>query len=154
MDFPVVPYGAPIKANWGIELAGYRFQRAYLARKYQGPETATQLWTVDELSQSTYPVGAKLTDHFEVLERTSTEVVVRAGDSPRNAGPRASDGLFVISAEIDKERNEAVLGLKSCFFNGVDKTQGVQGPMPGWVEELHQWYARLWMVTGAARVTR
>ncbi|KAK0667480.1 hypothetical protein QBC41DRAFT_228406 [Cercophora samala] len=132
---------------------GYRFQRAYLARKYQGPATATQLWTADQLSKSTYEPGTQLTDHFEVVEKTPTEIVVRCGDTPRNPGPRDSDGLFVISASVDKARGEVVLGLKSCFFNGNSRVEGIQGPMPGWMEELHRWYSRLWLVTGSWRVT-
>ncbi|KAK4198847.1 hypothetical protein QBC40DRAFT_229268 [Triangularia verruculosa] len=132
---------------------GYRFQRAYLARKYQGPATASQLWTTDQLSKSTYEPGTQLTDHFEVVEKTPTEIVVRCGDTPRNAGPRDSDGLFVISASVDKARGEVVLGLKSCLFNGNTRVEGIQGPMPGWMEELHRWYARLWLVTGSWKVT-
>jgi hypothetical protein len=109
---------------------------------------------VEELARSDYEVGTKLNDHFEVVERTPTEIVVRCGDTPRNPGPRPSDGLFVISAEIDEKRGEAVLGLKSCFFNGATKMPGPRGPMPPLTEHLHRWYARLWMVTGASKVTR
>jgi hypothetical protein len=132
---------------------GYRFQRAYLARKYQGPATSSQLWTVDQLARSTYEPGTQLTDHFEVVEKTPSEIVVRCGDSPRNPSPRDSDGLFVISAAIDRERGEAVLGLKSCFFISSRRMEGVQGPMPGWMEVLHRWYSRIWIETGSWRVT-
>ncbi|KAK3937145.1 hypothetical protein QBC46DRAFT_393370 [Diplogelasinospora grovesii] len=133
---------------------GYKPQRAYLARKYQGPATASQLWTSEQLSKSTYERGTQITDHFEVVEKTPTDIVVRCGDTPRNPNPRDSDGLFVISAEVDKQRNEAVLALKSCFFNSGRKVEGIQGPTPGWMEEAHRWYTRLWMATGAWRVTR
>jgi len=135
-------------------LLGNRFQRAYLARKYQGPATASQLWTVDQLSSSTYEVGTELIDHFEVVEKTPTQIVVRCGDTPRNQGPRDSDGLFVISAYVDESRKEAVLELKSCFFTSSSRVEGIQGPMPGWMEYLHRWYTRLWMATGSSRVTR
>ncbi|KAM7191649.1 hypothetical protein V8F33_008745 [Rhypophila sp. PSN 637] len=133
---------------------GYRFQRSYLARKYQGPATAGQLWTVDQLSQSEYEPGTQLTDHFEVVEKTPTEIVVRCGDTPRNQGNRASDGLFVISATIDEKHGEAVLGVKSCFFNSEKKVEGIQGPMPGFIEELHRWYSRVLLTSAAWRVTR
>ncbi|KAB5536214.1 hypothetical protein GE09DRAFT_1006416 [Coniochaeta sp. 2T2.1] len=133
---------------------GYRFQRAFLARKYHSPTTSSQLWTVPQLEQSTYEVGEQITDHFEVVDKTPQEITVRCGDSPRNAEPRDSDGLFVISAEIDRERGEAVLGLKSCLFVSGRKIEGIQGPMPGWMEVLHTWYARLWLETGAWRVKR
>ncbi|KAK3313253.1 hypothetical protein B0H66DRAFT_389174 [Apodospora peruviana] len=133
---------------------GYRFQRAYLARKYQGPATTGQLWTTEQLSKSTYEPGTQLTDHFEVVEKTPTEIIIRCGDTPRSQGPRGSDGLFVISAALDRERGEAVLGLKSCFFTSERKVEGIQGPMPGWMELLHRWYSRVWMTTGTWRVTR
>ncbi|KAK4154330.1 hypothetical protein C8A00DRAFT_42917 [Chaetomidium leptoderma] len=133
---------------------GYRFQRAYLARKYHGPATAGQLWTVDQLSRSTYEPGTQLTDHFEVVEKTSSEIVVRCGDSPRNSSPRDSDGLFVISAAVDRERDEVVLGLKSCLFTSSRRIEGILGPMPGWMEVMHRWYSRLWIETGSWKVTR
>jgi len=95
-----------------------------------------------------------LTDHFEVVEKTPTEIIVRCGDTPRNQGNRASDGLFVISATIDEKNGEAVLGLKSCFFTSEKKVEGIQGPMPGWIEELHRWYSRVWMTTGSWNITR
>lgn len=135
-------------------MLGYRFQRAYLARKYHGPATSAQLWTVDQLSGSTYEPGTQLTDHFEVVEKTPSEIVVRCGDTPRNPDPRDSDGLFVISAVVDRERGEAVLGLKSCFFNSSRKVEAIQGPMPGWMELAHRWYSRLWIETGSWRITR
>ncbi|EAQ83180.1 hypothetical protein CHGG_09584 [Chaetomium globosum CBS 148.51] len=130
---------------------GYRFQRAYLARKYHGPATASQLWTVNQLARSAYEPGTQLTDHFEVVEKTPSEVVVRCGDSPRNPNPRDSDGLFSIGAAVDRERGEAVLKLTSCLFISNNKVEGIQGPMPGWMEMLHRWYARLWMETGSWR---
>lgn len=79
---------------------------------------------------------------------------MRCGDTPRNGGPRDSDGLFIISAEIDRERGEAVLGLKSCFFTSARKVEGIAGPMPAWMEELHAWYSRLWLATGSWKVMR
>ncbi|KAK3689666.1 hypothetical protein B0T22DRAFT_176571 [Podospora appendiculata] len=132
----------------------FRIQRAYLARKYQGTATAIQLWTVDQLSSSTYEPGTQLTDHFEVLDKTPTETILRAGDSPRNSGPRGSDGLLVISAVIDQERREVVLGLKSCFFGSDRKVEDSQGPMPRWMEEMHRWYSRLLITAASWRVTR
>lgn len=133
---------------------GYRIQRALLARKYLGPETSSQLWTVPQLEQSTYEVGTVITDHFEVVDKTPTEIAVRCGDTPRNPAPRDSDGLFIISAEIDRERGEAVLGLKSCFFVSSRKIEGIQGPMPGPIEVLHTWYSRVMAETASWRLKR
>jgi hypothetical protein len=135
-------------------LIGYTIQRLYLARKYRGPETSRQLWTVPELKSSNYNTGTQVTDHFEVVNRTPAEITVRAGDSPRKAGPRDSDGLFVISAKVDKAAGVVELGLKSCFFTSGQKVESVNGPMPRWMEELHQWYSRIWMASASKWVTR
>ncbi|KAK3984251.1 hypothetical protein QBC44DRAFT_337336 [Cladorrhinum sp. PSN332] len=132
-------------------LPGYGIQRAYLARKYRNPETSNQLWTADQLNNSKYDPKTVVTDHFEVVAKTPTEIVVRCGDTPRNQSPRESDGLFVISATVDKAREEVVFGLKSCFFNSSKKVEGIQGPMPGWIEELHRWYSRILLETGSWR---
>lgn len=107
-----------------------------------------------QLEQSTYEVGTQITDHFEVVDKTPTQITVRCGDTPRNQAPRDSDGLFIISATIDRDRQEAVLALKSCFFVSARRIEGIQGPMPYWMEVLHTWYSRLWLETGSWRVMR
>ncbi|CAM1501463.1 Fc.00g034470.m01.CDS01 [Cosmosporella sp. VM-42] len=133
---------------------GFTIQRQYLDYKYRGPETAHQLWSQEQLSQSSYERGTCITDHFEVVEKTPNAITVRCGDSPRNQELRASDGLFIISATIDEKRGEVELGLKSCLFSSKGKVSGFKGPMPPWMEELHQWYARIWAETGSRRLLK
>lgn len=133
---------------------GFVIQRKYLDRKWRGPETAHQLWTNEQLATSTYDKGTQITDHFEVLERTPTAVTIRCGDSPRNQGLRPSDGLFIIGARVDKERQEVELTLKSCLYSSEGTVQGFKGPMPPRIEELHQWYARLWSETGSWKLLK
>lgn len=133
---------------------GYRSQRRILANKYQA-ETPDHLWSPRDLATSTYEPGTRITDHFEVVEKTPSAITVRCGDSPvRNPGPRESDGLFVMYAEVDKERGEVELGLKSCFFDSKNKHDGILGPMPKYMEKAHQWYSRLWMVSASRWVTK
>ncbi|EFW99361.1 FAD linked oxidase [Grosmannia clavigera kw1407] len=133
---------------------GYAIQRKFLDSKYRGPETASQLWDTEELAASTYDKGTVITDHFEVVEKTPTSITVRCGDSPRNKGPRASDGLFVISATMDKPREEVELRLKSVLFQSEGNVVGTKGPMSPWIEELHQWYARLWSETASWKLRK
>ncbi|KAL4724325.1 hypothetical protein ACLX1H_008938 [Fusarium chlamydosporum] len=133
---------------------GYAIQRRYLSLKYRGPETETQLWDPEQLSTSTYDRGTAITDHFEVVEKTPTSITVRCGDSPRNQPLRPSDGLFQISATIDKTHEEVELRLKSILFSSEGKIAGNKGPMPGWMVELHQWYARIWAETGSWRLLK
>lgn len=140
--------------NIANESIGYEIQRRYLHRKWYSPETSSQLWTRDQLAASAYEPGSQVTDHFEVVERTPSEIIIRCGDSPRNQGPRPSDGLFAIGATIDHDAQVAHLTLKSCFFRTDSKIDSDKGPMPSWIENLHQWYARIWMVSGSRRVMR
>jgi len=133
---------------------GFAVQRKYLDLKYRGPETAKQLWTNEELAQSNYDKGTCIADHFEVVEKTPTAITVRCGDSPRKQDPRASDGLFIISATVDKQREEVELRLKTCLFSSEGTIQGTKGPMPAWMEEMHQWYARIWSETGSWRLLK
>lgn len=133
---------------------GFAIQRRYLDFKWRSPETAQQLWTNEQLATSTYEKGTCITDHFEVLEKTPTAITVRCGDSPRNQPLRPSDGLFVISAKVDKEREEVELQLKSCLYSSKGSISGFKGPMPPWMEELHQWYARIWSETGSWRLLK
>lgn len=49
---------------------GFWYQRRYLQKKYRAlPGREEQLWDRHQLGVSDYPVGTKLVDHFEVVER-------------------------------------------------------------------------------------
>ncbi|KIH87974.1 hypothetical protein SPBR_05274 [Sporothrix brasiliensis 5110] len=133
---------------------GFAIQRKYLEYKYRGPETATQLWDTEQLQTSTYDKGTQLVDHFEVLEKTPTSITVRAGDTPRTKGPRASDGIFIISATVDKAHEQVELSLKSVFFSSEGKIAGNKSPMPPWIEELHQWYSRIMSETASWKLLK
>lgn len=133
---------------------GFAVQRQYLDFKYRGPETANQLWDTEQMATSNYDKGTCIVDHFEVVDKNSTSITVRCGDSPRNKGPRASDGLFVVSATVDKAREEVELQLKSVLFTSQGKIPGIKGPMPPWMEELHQWYARIWSETASWKLRK
>jgi hypothetical protein len=122
--------------------------------KWKGPETEKQLWTQAQLAEDNYDQGTCITDHFQVVEKTKDTITVRCGDSPRNPGLRPSDGLFSISAVIDKEREEVELRLRSCLFSSQGTVMGNKGPMPPWMEELHQWYARIWSETGSWKLLK
>ncbi|KAI9367769.1 hypothetical protein BJX61DRAFT_551089 [Aspergillus egyptiacus] len=143
----VEAFCAGVWSGWG-----YAFQRAYLSRKYESPETATHLWSPEQLASSSYEVGTLITDHFEVVEKTAERIVVRCGDSPRRREVRASDGLFEISAVVKPEDGVAEFGLKSCFYQGLGKAAGE--PMPPHIVWLHQQYTKLLAETALGRVRR
>ncbi|EED19852.1 conserved hypothetical protein [Talaromyces stipitatus ATCC 10500] len=130
---------------------GYAFQRQYLARKYQGPSTAHQLWSTHDLLSSNYEVGTEITDHFQVVEKADNRIVVRCGDSPLKREVRESDGLFEMSVDIKKDEGVAVFHLKSVFFNGL--TGKKEGPvMPYYMELLHREYDKIWMESALRNV--
>jgi hypothetical protein len=131
---------------------GYAVQRAYLAKKYEGPSTAHQLWSTRSLRTSTYDVGTQMTDHFEILEHTPDRILVRCGDSPLKTDVRDSDGLFEVSARVNREEGVAEFGLKSIFFQGLGKVDKV--PVPGWMVWAHLQYTKLLMETGIRNAMR
>ncbi|KAJ5613375.1 hypothetical protein N7510_006569 [Penicillium lagena] len=120
---------------------GYIPQRAYMARKYQNPETADHLWERKDLLSSTYELGTIITDHFEVVEKTEDHITVRCGDSPRIREVRDSDGLFEIGAVIKQDQGVAEFSLKSCFYQGLGKAEAA--PMGPYVAWLHRQYTKL-----------
>ncbi|KAF7854518.1 uncharacterized protein EAF02_011693 [Botrytis sinoallii] len=125
---------------------GYSYQRSYLSKKYQNTTTTShQLWEPSQLLSSTYEVGTQITDHFEVVSKTPTSIIVRCGDSPLVTGVRDSDGLFEMKASVDKNEGVAVFELKSVFFKGTGKS--TEKPMPAHVEFAHRLYTKLWMET-------
>ncbi|PYI00531.1 hypothetical protein BO78DRAFT_355480 [Aspergillus sclerotiicarbonarius CBS 121057] len=131
---------------------GYAYQRRYLSKKYEGPETSSHLWTRADLRTATYDVGTLITDHFEVVEKTPERIVVRCGDSPRKSDVRESDGLFEMSTEVKPEQGVAEFRLKSLFFQGKGKAEGE--PMPSHVLWLHKQYTKLWLETALGNVWR
>lgn len=76
---------------------------------------------------------------------------MRCGDSPRIQDVRASDGLFEMTTEIDREQKLVEFGLKSVFYNGVaqpDKEgKKGDGPMSPWIQWLHAQYDKVLMST-------
>lgn len=54
---------------------GYAYQRRYLEKKYRAlPGREGHLWDREELAKAEYEVGTKITDHFEVMEKTPEKV--------------------------------------------------------------------------------
>ncbi|KAL4882683.1 hypothetical protein BJY04DRAFT_186705 [Aspergillus karnatakaensis] len=143
----VESFCAGVWSGWG-----YAYQRSYLSRKYEADDTKSHLWTNAQLSSSSYDIGTLITDHFEVVEKTSDKIVVRCGDSPRRQDVRASDGLFEISAVVKPEEGVAEFGLKSCFYQGLGKAEGE--PMPPHIAWLHQQYTKLLLETALYKVKR
>ncbi|KAK6441833.1 hypothetical protein LTR95_001942 [Oleoguttula sp. CCFEE 5521] len=124
---------------------GFRYQRRFLEKKWRGPKTADQLWDREVLAASSYDVGTKLVDHFEVVSKTPTSIIVRCGDSPTIMDVRESDGLFEMTAEIKEAEGVAEFGLKSVFYNGLKGFGGTDQPMPWHVQWLHQLYDKVLM---------
>lgn len=137
-------------ADW--EITGYAYQRRFLEKKYRSdPETATQLWDRRDLKTSSYDIGTQITDHFEVVAKTPSSIIVRCGDSPRKLDVRESDGLFEMVAEVKEKEGVAEFGLKSVFYNGLGEKakegEETKGPMSPWIQWLHAQYDKVLMET-------
>ncbi|KAK4545639.1 hypothetical protein LTR36_002592 [Oleoguttula mirabilis] len=131
---------------------GYAYQRRFLEKKYRNADTATQLWDRQALKASTYPVGTQITDHFEVVAKTPTSIIVRCGDSPRKLDVRESDGLFEMLAEVKEAEGVVEFGLKAIFYNGLAQAVDGEGkagppPMTPWIQWLHAQYDKVLMET-------
>lgn len=104
------------------------------------------------MQSASYDRGTIITDHFEVVEKTSDRIVVRCGDSPRIREVRESDGLFEMSAVVKQDEGIVEFGLKSCFFKGLGKAEAQ--PMPAYIIWLHQQYTKLLLATAMPYVQR
>lgn len=111
------------------------------------PAAPEDLWDPAALAISTYPAGSVITNHFLVLSRTPTSILVRCGDSPLTSpdAPRENDGLFEMSATTNFEKGYAEFQLKSVFYNGTEANRSATKGMGGFMWYLHQQYAKLWM---------
>lgn len=128
--------------------SGYAIQRRILERKYRGPDTAAQLWTQEDLKNSTYTPGTLVTDHFEVMNKTENSIIFRGGDSPRVQDVRENDGLMELTADVERDQGVVVFGLKCVFYNGLGplKDDGKKREPPGAVTKwLHEKYDKLLM---------
>lgn len=112
-------------------------------------KTENQLFDRQQLATSKYELGTRFSDHFEVVERTNNSVVVRAGGSPLEPGPREMDGLLVLSAKVDKEAGTVDVGIKSVFLNSAEPIRDGKKPGPFIAEILHRYYARAMVDSGA-----
>lgn len=136
-------------SNLFIFSLGYIPQRAFLERKYRGPETADHLWNRSDLLSNNYEVGTIITDHFEVVEKTEDRILVRCGDSPRIREVRPSDGLFEIAAVVKRDQGVAEFSLKSCFYQGLGKAEAA--PMDEKVAWAHRQYTKLLLETAVLK---
>lgn len=136
----------------------YGIQRSILHKKYFGDATKDQLWDAEAIKSSPHDVGTIITDHFEIVDKSSpspneSQVVIRCGDSPRVQDVRPSDGLFVATAKVDEEKQELVLSLKSAFFQGLGKAEKGVEPMPKHIKYLHIAYAIALLESGSRELT-
>ena|SRR2546421_12238572 len=141
---------------------GYAVQRAYLSAKYRNATTtAHQLWTGPQLRASRYDPGTQMTDHFEVLAKSSEpqgpgetlqSILVRCGDSPLKQDVRRSDGLFEIATQVCVDKGYAEFRLKSVFYQGLGEAAGK--PMDGFMWWAHKQYTKLWMESAVRNVKR
>ncbi|OGM48991.1 hypothetical protein ABOM_003142 [Aspergillus bombycis] len=132
--------------------AGFAPQRILHTCFDRGESSSPQLWSTSELLQSNYKVGTDIAGNFEVVDRSSESILIRAGDKTSNKGLRPLDALIEVGSHIDKENNVAVFEFKSLFFQGIGTTSNL--PMPGPIVWLHELYAKILLKSGVQHVLR
>lgn len=122
---------------------GFAYQRSYLDKKYRYLDgRQDHLWDKGDLLKSDYALGTKITDHFEVVDRSDKRVVVRCGGSPMDQGLRPGDGIFSMEVDTDPAKEEVMFHLKSVFFNSTP--EGGRAKLPWWFDFAHKQYTKLW----------
>ncbi|KAH6652191.1 hypothetical protein BKA67DRAFT_349911 [Truncatella angustata] len=127
-------------SRWGF------WTHSKLQERYDnpGPAAADNLWNTSQLAVAKYEKGMKFSNHFEVVENAGNEVTVRCGGTPLNPGLRDSDGLILLSARIDREKQEAVFSFKSALFNSAGVfAPGTEHSVPSTITFLHRLYVRI-----------
>ncbi|KAI1160912.1 hypothetical protein F5B18DRAFT_475774 [Nemania serpens] len=132
--------------RWGFKA------QSILQERYDKPAgTDDNLWSTSELAVSKFAKGLRFSNHFEVVENSGKEIVVRCGGSPLEPGLRKSDGLIFLSAKIDPEQEQAVFHFKSALFSsGAPKVKDAVQSVPPKIVFLHKWYIRL-LIQSAVR---
>ncbi|KAL7943362.1 hypothetical protein V8C42DRAFT_328857 [Trichoderma barbatum] len=122
---------------------GYGIQRRLMGLT-KAPENRTDVWTPDELGRCTYEPGTIMTNHFLVLEKSSTSLTFRGCPAPKESPfrPRDLDNLFALTAELNEKRQEAEFRLKAITFDAVT-TSPKEDPFGGVPGMLHRVYAKL-----------
>ena len=143
---------AGIWSGWG-----YSIQRRVLERKYKNAETASQLWTVEDLQTSPYNPGTLITDHFEIINKTENSIILRGGDTPRVQDIRENDGLLEFTTDVRRDEGVVEFGLKCIFYNGLalPDEEGSKAPPGGsMVKWLHEKYDKILMESAVRNCMR
>ncbi|KAK8100986.1 hypothetical protein PG999_011360 [Apiospora kogelbergensis] len=137
-----------IWSRWGF------WPQSKLHERYDAPPGSEDYtWKTSELAVAKYEPSLKFSNHFEVVQNQGNEITVRCGGSPLQPGLRNSDGLILISARIDREKQEAVFSLKSALFDSAGSyNEGVGHPIPPKIVFLHRWYVRMLVQSGFGKV--
>ncbi|KAH8663931.1 hypothetical protein BX600DRAFT_382027 [Xylariales sp. PMI_506] len=125
-----------------------------LQERYDAPPgSEDNTWKTSDLAVAKFDKGLKFSNHFEVVENSGNEITVRCGGSPLEPGLRNSDGLVLISAKIDREKQEAIFSLKSALFNSAGTfAKDASHPVPPKITFLHGWYVRILVESAMGRV--
>jgi len=73
------------------------------------------------------------------MNKTSSSIIMRAGDSPRNQGLRADDGLFELAVDVKKSEGVVEFSMKSIFYNGLPVKKGEEKKPPAFVGQFIKW---------------
>ncbi|KAF5565564.1 hypothetical protein FNAPI_1608 [Fusarium napiforme] len=126
-----------IAGMWGG--LGYGIQRRIMTF-FKNETNKNDLWEKKDLLASTYEPGTYFTNHFVVLSKTPTCITLRGCFDPHQSPPSPMnvDNLVEIRAELDDEKQVAVLKLQCITFDGRKEASDKEDPFGGVGGWLHR----------------
>ncbi|KAF5713281.1 hypothetical protein FGLOB1_4062 [Fusarium globosum] len=118
---------------------GYGIQRRIMTF-FKNDANKNDLWDKKDLLASTYEPGTYFTNHFVVLSKTPTCITLRGCFDPHQSPPSPMDvdNLVEIRAELDEEKQVAVLKLQCITFDGRKEASDKEDPFGGVGGWLHR----------------
>ncbi|SCV28605.1 uncharacterized protein FFB14_01823 [Fusarium fujikuroi] len=118
---------------------GYGIQRRIMSF-FKNEANKNDLWEKQDLLASTYEPGTYFTNHFVVLSKTPTCITLRGCFDPHQSPPSPMDvdNLVQIRAELDEEKQVAVLKLQCITFDGRKEASDKEDPFGGVGGWLHR----------------
>ncbi|KAF2009457.1 hypothetical protein BU24DRAFT_379872 [Aaosphaeria arxii CBS 175.79] len=133
---------------WGG--SGYAIQRRIMEFT-KNDENKEDVWSKEDLLACKYSPGTYLTNHFLVLSKTPTSIMLRGCFDPHHSTPRPVnvDNLIDLQAYIDQEKRAAVFKLRAATFDGTEEASEKEDPFGGVGGWLHRQYSSLLVESGA-----
>ncbi|GKZ17707.1 hypothetical protein AbraCBS73388_010024 [Aspergillus brasiliensis] len=130
---------------------GYSIQRNILGMVAKDEGNAgSMLWDKKQLLSSSYDEGTIVTNHFKVVAKTPTSIIMWGAESPPTNPEvrREMENLSEVSTNVDVDKGVVEFRLKNIFYNGAERITGDLFPPP--IVWLHFQYCKLLVEGGVS----